>query len=58
MTEDFKTFYFQPLKLLRLLDFMIVRTDISSSRIKTKGLDFLYYVVSIIIGSNMYLFGT
>ena len=35
----FKTFYFQPLKLLRLLDFTILRTDISSSRIKTESLD-------------------
>ena len=40
MTEGFKTFYFQPLMLCRLLDFMILRTDISSSRTKTKGIDF------------------
>ena len=40
MTEGLKKNYFQPLKLWRLLDFMILRTDISSSRTKTKGLDF------------------
>ena len=37
MTEGFKTFYFQPLTLWRLLDFTILRTDISSSRTKTEG---------------------
>ena len=40
MTEDFKTFYVLPLTLWRLLDFTILRTDISSSRTKTEGLDF------------------
>ena len=41
MTEGFKTIYFQPLKLWRLLDFTILRTDTSSSKTKTEGLDFL-----------------
>ena len=31
MTEGSKTFYFQPLTLWRLLDFTILKTDISSS---------------------------
>ena len=40
MTEGFKTFYFQPFTLWRLLDFMILRADILTSTTKTKGLDF------------------
>ena len=36
MTEDFKIFDFQSLTLWRLLDFMILRTDISSSRSKSE----------------------
>ena len=36
MTEGFKTFYFQPLRLWRLLDLTILRTAILSSRTKTE----------------------
>ena len=45
MTEGFKTFYFQPLTLQRLLDFTILRTDILSSRTKTEGLDFQFLYI-------------
>ena len=43
MAEGFRTFYFQPLVLWRLLDFTILGTDISSSTTKTEGIDFYYY---------------
>ena len=38
MTEGFKTFYFHPLTLWRLLDFTILKADILNSRTKTKGI--------------------
>ena len=34
MTEGFKTFYFQSLTLWKMIDFRILRIDISSSRTK------------------------